>query len=231
MTLTAVRHDLDSALSTTPRLLMRLTAEQRQLVVDAGDLLTFPPRTTIVTGGDPTMQLFLLVEGKLKYYRVNHTGNEVLLWWVLPGDSFGLGALMPDPTRHIGTAETVDRCKLLAWSRKQLRALGTINDVLTENAFHILLYYLEEYTDRLIGVSSDTAPQRLVRTILQLARRTGHVHPDGVDFSITNEHLAALSNVSPFTASRHLKEWERRGHIRKRRGAIHIVSAEGLVND
>jgi DNA-binding transcriptional regulator YhcF (GntR family) len=46
-----------------------------------------------------------------------------------------------------------------------------------------------------------------------------------------NEHLARMANVSPFTASRQLKDWERRGIIKKSRGKIVIVAPEALLFD
>jgi DeoR/GlpR family transcriptional regulator of sugar metabolism len=52
-----------------------------------------------------------------------------------------------------------------------------------------------------------------------------------VGLSITNERLGALANVSAFTVSRNLKQWERKGVIQKRRGGILILSPETLLFD
>jgi CRP-like cAMP-binding protein len=57
------------------------------------------------------------------------------------------------------------------------------------------------------------------------------VRPEGVEVAITNEHLSNLADVSAFTASRQLKQWEREGILQKGRGKILIVSPESFVND
>ena len=185
----------------------------------------------IVTGGDPATHLFLLRKGRIKYYHVMKKGDEVLLAWLLPGDAFGIGTLLKDPERHIGTAVAVDHCELLAWSRESCRSLGEVSKILAENAIRILLYYLEEVSDRLVGLTAEPAKQRLARTLIRLCRRSGQFRSNGMELEITNEHLAALANVSPFTASRHLKKWERQGIIQKLRGKIVILSAERLLPD
>jgi CRP-like cAMP-binding protein len=231
VTITTGRRDLDTrALAAPPRLLFRLTAQQRKLVVQSAEVRKYQPHSVIVTAGDPAIHLFLLTKGKLKYYRVNERGDEVLLWWLLTGECFGLGAFMGEPGRYVGTAEAVTDCELLVWNRRKLRSFGAaLDDLLAENACQTLMYYLEEYTDRLVGAFSDTAKQRLARTLIQLGRRTGHVRGGRVDLEVTNEVVATLSNVSVFTASRQIKEWERTGAVQKGRGKIRILDAEKLA--
>ena len=50
----------------------------------------------------------------------------------------------------------------------------------------------------------------------------------GVEFDITNEEFANAVNITPYTASRILSEWQRTGAIRKQRGKIFVRSTERL---
>lgn len=208
-----------------------LTSDQGNVVAKAAERQTYRANSVIVNGGDRATHFFLLQKGKIKYYRITRTGDEVLLWWVKPGDVFGLGTLVSPPTPYLGTAEAIDDCELLVWSGKKIRQLATTNRILAENAIRIVLHYLTESSDRLVGVVSETAEHRLARILLRLANETGQVHSDGVEFAMTNEHLASLADVSPFTASRQLKQWERKGAIQKTRGKILIHSPESLWVD
>jgi CRP-like cAMP-binding protein len=214
-----------------PGLLSGLTAAQKKPVLEAAELQKFRAGRVSAHSGDLITGLFLLRKGTLKYYRVTKKGDEVLLWWVVSGDIFGIGSMLSAPMRHIGTAEVVDDCELLFWSRSKIRRLATAYGLLKENAMHILMYAMTEYIDRLMEVTKDTAEQRLARALLRLCRRNGHVNCGGVGLSITNERLGALANVSAFTVSRNLKQWERKGVIQKRRGGILILSPETLLFD
>jgi CRP-like cAMP-binding protein len=53
--------------------------------------------------------------------------------------------------------------------------------------------------------------------------------PSGVEIEIKNEDLASLADVSFFTASRCLQEWERKGAVEKSRGKVLIRSPEKLL--
>jgi CRP/FNR family transcriptional regulator, nitrogen oxide reductase regulator len=215
----------------TPSFLSGLTASARKLIVQSAAVRKFRSNSVIVNAGDQAVSLFLLKKGKVKYYRVTKKGDEVLLWWVSPGEIFGIPALAASPLRYIGTAQAVDDCELLVWSRKKIRHLAATHDQLSQNALAILFHYLSEYADRLVGLVSETAGERLAHTLLRLGHRTGRVRPEGVEVAITNEHLSSLADVSAFTASRQLKQWERQGILQKGRGKILIVSPESFVND
>ena len=48
------------------------------------------------------------------------------------------------------------------------------------------------------------------------------------EFDITDEELANAANITIYTASRILSEWQRSGAIRKQRGKIVVRSTERL---
>jgi CRP-like cAMP-binding protein len=212
-----------------PAFFSGLTASAKKLILDSAEHRGYSGNSLIVNAGDSATHLFLLRKGKVKYYRLSRKGDEVLLWWVSPGEIFGIGALAAAPLRYIGTAEAIGDCELLVWSRKKIRHLVANDNQLAQNALVILLHFLSEYADRLVGLVSESAAHRLAHTLLRLGSRTGHMTPEGVEITITNEHLSSLADVSSFTASRQLKQWARQGILQKGRGSIRIVSPESLV--
>ena len=74
-----------------------------------------------------------------------------------------------------------------------------------------------------------TAPERLAYVLLSLARGIGHKVEGGIELKIRNEELANEANVTLFTASRLLSEWERDGMLLKSRGKILLLSPELLL--
>src|SRR5262249_3202027 len=139
--------------SRPPRLFSRLTPEQSELVLQSAERQRFSANRTIVTAGSPATSLFQLTEGAAKYFRVTKNGDEVLLWWLSKGDTFGLAALLGQPLHYIGTAQAMDDCELLVWCHEKIRSLARDYEVLAENALYIVLYYLAAYADRLVGLT------------------------------------------------------------------------------
>ena len=63
-----------------------------------------------------------------------------------------------------------------------------------------------------------SAEQQLIKALPKMAK------------AATNEELAAQANVSPFTVSRSLNRWARRGVLSKSRGKVFIKAPEKLLS-
>ena len=185
----------------------------------------------IFTAGEKATHLFVQRTGRGRYFRLTRTGDEVLLHLLGPGDTFGIGAMLKNPSPYIGSAEATSDVEMLVWEHASIQNFATMYPKLADNALRIVLHYLNRYVNRHVGLVTKTAEQRLAGTLLALGDRTGKALPDGVQVDVTNEQLGALADISSFTASRLLSGWERRGAVSKLRGKVLIHSPEALVMD
>lgn len=189
-----------------------------------------PAAQIVIRGGERANRLFLLADGAMKYYRVTPNGGEVLLWSLSAGDVFGIGTLLNRPgASYIGTAETLQRCELYVWEHEKACRLIASYPRLAENLLRIVLQYGADHADRLSGFIAESAPQRVAHALLGLAHRAGTLANGGLKVGVTNEHLSAIANVSPFTVSRILNRWERSGTLTKTRGEVRIHEPEKLA--
>jgi CRP-like cAMP-binding protein len=60
--------------------------------------------------------------------------------------------------------------------------------------------------------------------LVSLANGIGKKRTEGIHLEITNEQLANTANITIFTVSRLLSEWQRRGALAKSRGQIILRS-------
>jgi CRP-like cAMP-binding protein len=65
--------------------------------------------------------------------------------------------------------------------------------------------------------------------LAKLSREVGHRGFGGTVINISNEELANEANVTIFTVSRILGEWQRKGLVIKRRGQVVVRSPDELV--
>ena len=79
-----------------------------------------------------------------------------------------------------------------------------------------------------VALTSSNARQRLARVLVCLSETIGEKVAEGFEFDATNEELAGAANVTTFTASRLLREWQKDHAVAKRRGKILLRSAERL---
>jgi CRP-like cAMP-binding protein len=64
--------------------------------------------------------------------------------------------------------------------------------------------------------------------LVSAAQIIGQKVPGGVEVDVTNEELASAANVTQFTVSRALNEWQRNHIVKKLRGKVLLRSPERL---
>jgi CRP-like cAMP-binding protein len=61
----------------------------------------FKAKHAIVTRGEHAQYLFVLLRGRIRYYKITLHDDEVVSRWLIPGDAFGLGiAAISSDTLH-----------------------------------------------------------------------------------------------------------------------------------
>jgi CRP/FNR family transcriptional regulator len=170
-----------------------------------------------------------LLKGRVQLSRASRSGHDVLVSVLVPGDVFGLVCLLTRRATYMGTAEAMEAGEAMVWDRATVQRLARPNPQLTANALTIALAMVAQFAARHEALIDSSAPERLARALPDLGVQSGTRSPDGIDVRIKNEQLAALADVSAFTASRQLQQWEREGAVKKRRGAIRIVDPDGLL--
>jgi CRP-like cAMP-binding protein len=115
------------------------------------------------------------------------------------------------------------------WSRSSILFLTKQFPILLENALMIASEYFAVLRDLLVAASHHTASERIAQVLANLSREVGRKGFEGTVVHISNEDLANEANVTIFTVSRTLNEWQRKGLVLKRRGQVVLRSPEELV--
>jgi CRP-like cAMP-binding protein len=206
-----------------------LSRETITNILAAGTVRTFAAGRIIIRTGELARRLFLIKAGSVNYCRVTSEGREILLRRLAPGEAFGLGTLLPNPIGYIGTADAVRESEIWTWEHLWIQRFVEKQPKLAENALRIALEYIRLYSERHLSIVSDSAEHRLAQTLITLGIRTGHHTLNGLEVQITNQHLASLADVGPYTASRFLSKWERKGAVEKSRGKVVIRCPERML--
>jgi CRP-like cAMP-binding protein len=123
-------------------------------IMASGLVRRFRAGQTIVRANDAGAHLFLLKTGSVNYCRVTPGGQEVLIIRLSPGDTFGLGTLLPKPIGYIGTAEAFRETELYVWEHQMICEFARTHSKLAENALRIALEYIRLYSDRHLALVS-----------------------------------------------------------------------------
>lgn len=221
-------HDLRGR-DLTSRLLAGLDPDAQRLIIAEGALRKLRHGQVLCRMDEPAEFLYVLLKGRVQMSRPVRSGQEVLVSVLAPGDVFGLVCLLTQRACYMGTAEAMEAGEAMVWDRATVQRLALRYPQLTANALTVALAMVAQFAVRHEALIAATAPERLARALSDLGVHSGTHSPDGIDVRITNEQLAALADVSAFTASRQLQQWEREGAVKKRRGAVRIIDPDRLL--
>jgi CRP-like cAMP-binding protein len=199
-----------------------------RLILAAATPRRFMPQTIIYEQEQPARELYLLTNGRARYFLISPDGRKMLLHWLVPGDVLGAASLLTDESNYRVGAETTRECSSFVWDRATIRGLFDRYPRLLQNALTISVGYLDLYIAAHSALVSDTARQRLASVLAHLAEAIGEHVSDGVELQVTNDELASAANITPFTASRILNDWQSTRALTKRRGRIVLHSPKHL---
>jgi CRP-like cAMP-binding protein len=202
--------------------------EQREIdsILAAARLCRFSAGSMITHQAEPAKQLFLLCKGRARYFFDMPNGKKLVMIWITPGHIFGPAALALPPCTYLASTEAVHDCTALTWDGPTIRSLSQRFPRLMINVFRITIDYLSWYVAAHASLTSQTARERLAHLLLGYAPSIGQKVSGGIELDVTNEELADAANITVYTTSRLIGEWQRTGAIRKRRGKIILRSGK-----
>jgi CRP-like cAMP-binding protein len=184
--------------------------------------------SVITNQGNPAENFFLLTSGRARHFFITQDGRKTLLFWLTPGDIFGGAAFLLRPSKYLISTEALKDSSVFVWDRTTLRRLVVQHPGILESALSVASDYLTWYVADHVALLCHTARQRLAQVLVCLSGVIGRQTPGGIEFDATNEELASAANITPFTASRLLSEWQTSRAVVKRRGKILLRSPERL---
>jgi CRP/FNR family transcriptional regulator len=167
----------------------------RQIAVEK----QYNKRQTIFSEEDETKGLFVVVEGRVKVYKVSSEGKEQILHIIEAGQSFGevtifTGQQMP------ANAQTLAKSRLLLFPRSAFVGLVTANPSLALNLLAIMSKKLRQFATQIENLSLKEIPARLASYLIYLAEEQGSA--DAVTLNVSKGQLASLLGTIPETLSR-----------------------------
>lgn len=209
-------------------LLRGLNPHESDLILAAARPRRFPAKSVMTYQDEPADHFLLLWKGRARYFYETPNDKKLILKWIAPGHIFGGAALLSRPCTYLVSTEAVRDSIVLEWNGSTIRGLARRFPQLLENAHCIDMEYLSWYVAAHAALTSQSARERLASVLFGLAKSVGQKVSGGVELDVTNEELANSANITQYTASRFMSEWQRSGAIRKRRGKIVLRSPERL---
>lgn len=211
-------------------LLRGLKPHERDEVLRAGRPRRFPAKSVMTYQGEAAGHLLLLWKGRARYFYETSDDRKLILKWITSGQIFGGAALVSEPSKYLVSTEAVRDSIVLEWDGPRIRYLARRFPQLLENSQIINMDYVSWYVAAHVALISQPARERLASVLFGLGKTVGQKVSTGVVIDVTNEELSESANITPFTTSRLISEWQKSGAIRKNRGKIILLSPEKFLS-
>lgn len=171
--------------------------------------------------GDPSRDLFVVVEGSVKVVREDEAGHEVLLWVLERGGIFGQQAIFG--TVRPVAALAVDDTVAIAVPGDACTRMLERSPRIMYRAFEMIERRLDKLTQSLEDVMVLDVRGRIAKYLLD-ATEEGH----DLVIELTQDDLASAVGSTRVTVNKVLADLEHRGLVRVQRRRVEVVKADGL---
>jgi CRP-like cAMP-binding protein len=168
----------------------------------------FDPGEMIFLENGESKGFYVIMEGRVKIYKISSDGKEQILNFFTSGDPFGEVSVFTGE-RFPANAEAVEKSKILFFPRDSFVNLIKKNPSLALNMLGILSRRLHRFTRLIEDLSLKEVPGRLAAYILYLSKNKPELHLD-----VSKGQLASLLGTIPETLSRVFRRMTEQGLIR-----------------
>ena len=177
--------------------------------------------TAIFAQGEDAHSFFLLLHGHVRAAKTTPTGEQIVVRYVAPGETFGL-AMAIGLAQYPATATAVDDSVVLAWPTGAWPRLVQKFPALATNTLQTVGTRLQESHTRVLEMSTQQVEQRVAHALLRLAKQSGKKLDHGIeiDFPISRQDIAQMTGTTLHTVSRILSGWESQGLVESGRQRI-----------
>ncbi len=186
-----------------------LPQEQLAYLLKMAHEFRYDKNTVIITQGERSNSLYLVLEGRLKVYATDEEGRQTLLAFLNKGDFFGELSLLDDEPRS-ASVMTVTKSRLLCLTQESFyRFIETHPENLLP-MLRILAQRLRALDRTILSLSTLDVYGRVARVLLNEAEQhdQGHITPP-----LTHQEIAEMVGSSREMVSRILGDLRKGGYI------------------
>jgi CRP/FNR family cyclic AMP-dependent transcriptional regulator len=169
--------------------------------------------TTIMSSGDATDSLYIVLSGRLKVMMSDSEGKEVILAILGPGEFFGEMGLIDDEPRSASVV-SIEPCELLSIAKRDFKRVIAENSEMAMAVMRGLVRRLRE-ADRKIGsLALLDVYGRVARLLLDMAENVNGEKI--VTKRLPKQDIAKMIGASREMVSRVMKDLQTGGYIEMR---------------
>lgn len=207
-----------------------LSLADRDALFGLGHARTYPKAAHVFRANDPDAQVYFLKSGRIKIYQPADRGREVILWFCLTGEIFGLAEVAQGGKRTVA-AVACEKSVVAGVPRDAFRDFLRARPDAALLCLQVLSSRLRGLSNVIVNLVADEVDTRIAKLILRLGARHGR-REGGVihlDIPLTHQEIADMVGTTRQTVSSVLSRLKRDGVLSIDTHLIQIESEDLLA--
>jgi CRP/FNR family transcriptional regulator, cyclic AMP receptor protein len=191
-------------------LFSNLASDETAVLTGHSTTRSYPAHTVLITEGDRSDSLYVILDGEVKVYVSDENGKEAILNLMGVGEYFGELALLDDSPRS-ASVMTLVPTKVLIITKSDFKRCLASNPDLAYNLIKSLIQQVRSLTDSVKNLSLMDVYGRVAHTLLDLAKDKNGKQV--IEQKLTHQDIASMVGSSREMVSRILKDLSTGGYI------------------
>ena len=196
--------------------------------VEGRHLDKYKKRQRIFSEGNHPIRLFYVQKGKVKLYKTNTDGKELIVKIANEGDFFGYTALLENTVYKIN-ADALEDCEIAAIPKNEFEELMNSNPEVARKFIKLLASDVTAKEDQLIQIAYNSLRRKVADTLLTVEEKYKNSR-EKFNINLSRDNLAAVAGTATESLIRTLTDFKAENLIDIQDGKITILNRQKLEN-
>ena len=189
----------------------------------------YKKKQIIYSEGNHPNRLYYVIKGKVKAYRTNEEGKELVTELFMPGDFMGYVALLEE-TVYKDTTVALGETELAVIPAEDFEELINKNTQVAKKFIQLLAKNVSEKESQLLGLAYNSLRKKVAEALLLLKKKCHANKEDEFVIDISRENLATIAGTATESFIRTLSDFRDEKLIEIKEGNIKILNEAKLMH-
>lgn len=187
----------------------------------------YKKKQTIYSEGNHPNRLYYVIKGKVKAYRTNDDGKELVTELFMPGDFMGYVALLEE-SAYKDTTVALEETELAIIPTEDFEELINKNVQVARKFIQLLAKNISEKESQLLGLAYNSLRKKVAEALLLLETKYHTNKEEEFLIDISRENLATIAGTATESFIRTLSDFRSEKLIEMKGGSIKILNEAKL---
>lgn len=194
--------------------------------IDGRHVDKYKKRQRIFAEGNHPIRLYYVQKGKVKIFKTNNDGKELIVKIISEGEFFGYTALLENSV-YKDNADALEDSEIAAIPKSEFEELIHANPEVSRKFIKLLACDVSEKEEQLLHIAYNSLRKKVADALLSVQKQYRHEY-DHFRINLSRENLAAVAGTATESLIRTLTDFRTEKLIDIKDGAIIILNMQKL---